>query len=355
MVEGMLEALGITEAEERIYRLVLERPGSTVKELAEDGPHTAVELRKHLTGLQDRGLVAPSADRPPRLFPAPPEAALEILVLERQEELEAVRVHAAELAELVRSSLHRTRPGELVEVITGLSAVAERFAQIQRAAKHELLIFDKPPYAWSGGLNNPELELLARGVECRTVYDRSSLEIPGRPDAVARYVERGEKARVFDGIPVKLAIVDRRIGLIPLNVAEPGREGAIQVHASALLDALSMFFEVIWERAAPVQAAGEGLDESEHARDASRIVEMLALGLKDRTVARQLGISERTLDRRVSELMDALGARTRFQAGILAAQRGWLAGPNGGRRDGANGADPSPGGEDSGRAARKPS
>jgi sugar-specific transcriptional regulator TrmB len=354
MVQGMLEALGITEAEESVYRLILERPGSTLKDLIEESPFGTPELRKHVEILKERGLVAPSADRPPRLLPAPPEAALEILVLERQEQLEAVRVHAAELANLVRAGLQRARPGELVEVITGLPAVGERFAQIQRSAKQELLIFDKPPYAWSGGLNTPELELLARGIECRTVYDRSSLELPGRPDVIARYVEQGENARVFDGIPVKLAIVDRRVGLIPLNIAEPGREGAIQVHASALLDALAMFFEVIWERAVPIQAVDEGRETHETASEHARVLEMLALGLKDRTVARELGVSERTLDRRISEILDALGARTRFQAGLLAAQQGWL-GPSGNERRGsAIGAHPSPSGEDSGTSARNP-
>lgn len=324
MADRMLEALGFTESEEAVYRLVLEHPGSTVKALAEAAPLSAVEIRKELPALEARGLVTPSADRPPRLFPAPPEAALEILVLERQEELETVRVRAAELAKLVQASLQRTRPGELVEVISGLPAVGERFAQIQRAAKEELLIFDKPPYAWSGGMNTAEIDALARGVRCRSVYDRTSLELPGRPDAVAAYVEKGEEARVFDGIPVKMAIVDRRVGLIPLNIAEPGSGGAIQVHASALLDALAMFFEVIWERAAPIPATGENRDGRVPAKDLSRIVEMLALGLKDQTIARELGISERTLDRRISEILHALGARTRFQAGVLAGQRGWI-------------------------------
>jgi DNA-binding NarL/FixJ family response regulator len=48
---------------------------------------------------------------------------------------------------------------------------------------------------------------------------------------------------------------------------------------------------------------------------------MLAAGLKDDAVARQLGVSKRTLDRRVQELMRNLGAWTRFQAGWLAALR----------------------------------
>ena len=43
--------------------------------------------------------------------------------------------------------------------------------------------------------------------------------------------------------------------------------------------------------------------------------------LNDKTIAHELDISIRTLDRRVVELLKGLDARTRFQAGWLAATR----------------------------------
>ena len=41
-------------------------------------------------------------------------------------------------------------------------------------------------------------------------------------------------------------------------------------------------------------------------------------------IARKLGISLRTVRRRMAELMSDLGADTRFQAGVEAVRRGWL-------------------------------
>lgn len=52
-----------------------------------------------------------------------------------------------------------------------------------------------------------------------------------------------------------------------------------------------------------------------------RLLTMLSAGLKDEAIARQLAVSSRTVGRRVAELMDALGARTRFQAGLYAQRR----------------------------------
>ena len=55
---------------------------------------------------------------------------------------------------------------------------------------------------------------------------------------------------------------------------------------------------------------------------APQILEMLASGCKDETAARTLGLGLRTYRRRVAELMTALGASSRFQAGVRARELG---------------------------------
>ena len=54
------------------------------------------------------------------------------------------------------------------------------------------------------------------------------------------------------------------------------------------------------------------------------MLELMAAGLKDEIVARRLGLSTRTLRRRIAGVMRELGADTRFQAGCEAVRRGWL-------------------------------
>ena len=58
----------------------------------------------------------------------------------------------------------------------------------------------------------------------------------------------------------------------------------------------------------------------------SRILELLAEGAKDETIARLLGISLRTCRRRIAEIMAGLNAVSRFQAGVNAVRLG-LASP----------------------------
>ncbi|MFD0381692.1 LuxR C-terminal-related transcriptional regulator [Streptomyces stramineus] len=50
----------------------------------------------------------------------------------------------------------------------------------------------------------------------------------------------------------------------------------------------------------------------------------MAQGHTDESAAKQLHISPRTARRMMASLMDRLGARSRFEAGLKAARLGWL-------------------------------
>jgi DNA-binding NarL/FixJ family response regulator len=74
---------------------------------------------------------------------------------------------------------------------------------------------------------------------------------------------------------------------------------------------------------APVRDSAPVQEKQLDRRDA-RILSLLSDGRSDSTIARESGISLRTVERRVRSLMDRLGAKTRFQAGVQAARRGWI-------------------------------
>jgi DNA-binding NarL/FixJ family response regulator len=100
-------------------------------------------------------------------------------------------------------------------------------------------------------------------------------------------------------------------------------ETATLVHRSPLCDALVELFEAGWRQATPV--FGSKAQEKEEQPDLSETdCALLHAGLKDKSIARQLGLSERTLRRRITGLSTRLVATSRFQAGAQAARRGWL-------------------------------
>jgi DNA-binding NarL/FixJ family response regulator len=102
-------------------------------------------------------------------------------------------------------------------------------------------------------------------------------------------------------------------------------DASLLIHASSMLDTLIALFDLVWERAIPIHADGDlSAPGQGPGDDESAVLGLLAAGLTDSAIARHLGTHPRTVQRRVRELLDRLGAGTRFQAGIQAVRRGWL-------------------------------
>jgi DNA-binding CsgD family transcriptional regulator len=325
----VLTPVGLDPADHAIYVALLDGP-ATVEAIAAAVGTDPDEVRTVLPRLEDAGLVGRSpGGGPARYVAAPPDVALEALLLQQEERLQRARLHVRRLAERYRAAAAGQDPTSLVEVVTGRGPVMQRFEQVQRSAHTEIRAIDKPPYATLPGQNSQvESELLGRGVRYRVIYDPSGL--PDFHDLQAdleRTAVLGEEARVLPGAPTKLILSDDRIGLIPLQAAPAVIESIVVVHPSALLRALSALFESLWTHALPLplhleqDGHGEGYGPTEEER---RLLLLLTTGVPDVVVARQLGLSYRTYQRRLQDLMKRLDAETRFQAGMRSVLLGWI-------------------------------
>lgn len=319
-----LAGIGISDREEQAYRTLLSRRSGTAKEVARVLGLTQAQVAELLSSLEAKGMVSRTTGRSARYVPAPPDVAVEVLIHRQQERFELARLAARRLLEEFRSSLGRSDPAEIVELLVGAEAIGQRFLQMERMAEKEFLAFDKPPYRLVG--SNPEEEpALRRGVRYRVIYSRAALEYPGRAEDLEQWAESGEVGRVLPDVPMKLDIVDDTAALVPFDMYDPGMEAALVIHSSPLLEALRTLFELLWERAIPLQLTDSASEPAEPrpSDDDRQILALMAAGLKDEAMARQLGVTVRTVRRRVSALMRSLDAETRYQAGLQAARRGW--------------------------------
>lgn len=301
----MFEVIGLSPAEEALWQTLVDRPPATVGELGDAG------VRPALAGLVAKGLVIRLAGRPVRYSAAAPEEALEHLFRTREEQLRQARLLTRKIADRYRTG--RGTTDGVIEVVHGADAVLHWWRQIHRMAQAELLGLTRPPFLTD--TNPDEEDRLAAGVPYRAVYDLSVLELPGRLDAIAEFVQKGEQVRIGN-VPIKALVADDRIGMVSLQ--HPATvDAALVVHSSSLLALLRTLFERIWAAAVPF-----GSDSREP--DTERLLTLLAAGMTDAAIARQFGWHLRTVQRRVRGIMSELGVRTRFQAGLQAARRGWL-------------------------------
>ena len=161
------------------------------------------------------------------------------MLTERQEALRRAEVQLTALAETYRTGADERALVDVIEVVHGPQAVAQRFLQLQRGARTEALAFVKASVAVvSPEENVDEDRALERGVTYRLVIEAGAFDRAGYFDEVRQLVEAGGACRVRESVPIRLLVVDRELALLPLAGTDDRGSGALLVHPSGLLDAL---------------------------------------------------------------------------------------------------------------------
>ncbi|MCX5064256.1 HTH domain-containing protein [Micromonospora lupini] len=338
----MLDVIGLTPAEEELYRCLLQLTTARVDELVHRLQRPRAQVVEQVEALRAKGLVQTTDSDPDApLRPRAPDVALGATLLRHQEDLEAARRRVTQLAEEYRSGLRRHHVDHLVEVIRGGRVLRDRLRDLQNSARSEVLWFCRAnPLAMAGPENVEEFDALARGVSYRAIYERDLLLEPGALADLAKGVAAGEQARVLDRLPVRLAIVDARTAICPLVPDLHGGEpSAAVIGRSQLLDALLALFESHWRvatrlrlddpLAAPTESRRDDADDRpvdgyQPDADEARLLSLFVAGVPDKSIASQLGVSRRTVQRRLADLMDAAGVDTRPGLAFQVARRGWL-------------------------------
>ncbi|WP_149180716.1 helix-turn-helix domain-containing protein [Streptomyces sp. TRM49041] len=346
----MLGAIGLDERQECAYRALVVLGAAEVTDLAHRLALPEPETERTLKRLEAQGLAAQSSYRTGRWVAAPPTVALGALLTRQRHELERAELAAALLAEEFRAEAAEPAVHDLVEVVTGASAVAHRFRQLQLGAAKEVCALMTgravvpAPTGVTGAENDAGERAEGRGVTYRLVVERDVLELPHGIRELSSALGRDERVRVVDRVPTKLVVADRSLAMVPLT-GRGAESAALVVHASGLLECLMGLFEAVWRGAVPLRLGAGGAGEAGAACGAGagasgcglgeapapgpdatdlEILSLLLAGMTDASVAKQLDLGLRTVQRRVKGLMELAGVTTRLQLGWHAYERGWV-------------------------------
>ncbi|MGW0432182.1 LuxR C-terminal-related transcriptional regulator [Micromonospora sp. NPDC003197] len=174
-----------------------------------------------------------------------------------------------------------------------------------------------------GTLRRVDRDNLRRGIRYRVLFPDSA-RLSRRLSGLAL---AGAEVRTDTEIPMAAIVIDGVTAVLPANRA--GAEHLASVAAFRLpsvVTATTGLFERIWPAAVPLTPMDlpEGADASTLTSRERALLTLLCSGSTDESAAARLGISVRTVRRMVADIMNRLGARSRFQAGVKAADRGWL-------------------------------
>lgn len=189
-----------------------------------------------------------------------------------------------------------------------------------------------------GGARPPEVlhespakarRLLERGVRIRALYQHSARFDRATTAHVEQVTAAGAQVRTSADGFAQLIVFDRQRALIPLR---DHPRGAVLLRDPSLVDFAVAGFERTWAAASPFPLRQSRHLVAQTSEDTGlSIMRLLVDGVEDKKIAVRLGISLRSCQRHIAEIMKRLGARNRLHAGYLIRERGLLEEPAGER------------------------
>ena len=322
-VTALAAALGLSHAQERLYRQVLAATGTPVDQLAEGLLRTRDQLLAELEPLVRVGVVTVDAEQCLVVVPLPDAMGLVLAqharaMLDCSQQLQTMSRLLPEL----RGQGPATPAEESLpldgEVMPGADA-AGLLADWIGETTGELLFMR--PDQWRMPSESQMAVAVAAAIQegrsARAIYPARALR--EAPAVLVGRASIGERIRVVPEVPTRLAVIGDRVVLPD----PPGlsNERLLALRQPGLVELAISYFDALWDRAVAVPA----LDQGEPTPDLNGLLlRQLAQGAKDEQIARTLGVSLRTVRRRIAAIMTELGVDSRFQAGVEAVRRGWL-------------------------------
>ncbi len=207
-----------------------------------------------------------------------------------------------------------------VVVVRGEAELFERTKHLFAVAT-EISCAARDLHTWSvAHPSAPEREQALRGhTTVRKVYQPGVLLDPELVKHLRFMADHGARIRITEREINETILLDRRIAIVAGDRVGDVRSYTV-VSNPELIQGIQSLYEAVWASATDLESYQARFTEL----GAREILGQLAAGCKDETAARALGVSLRTYRRRVAELMEILGASSRFQAGARAREAGLL-------------------------------
>ncbi len=158
---------------------------------------------------------------------------------------------------------------------------------------------------------------LARGdYQLRTLYPQSVMDDAGGRAYLASWAEVGEQQRLSLEPPSDFAVFGMHAVMAVAGWGDAHADYVL-IREPMVIQAFAALFDYAFEKGLPVPREGRVVDDE--------FLRLMARGVKDESIARYLGVSLRTVRRRVSRLMEEYAVETRFQLGAAMAREGVVA------------------------------
>lgn len=317
--------------EHLVYQAVVDHPGEGVAELAHRLNLPEDRVRSALDQLASIALLSWSGEGRPALTSVAPSVAMDVIVARYQAQVSEQQASLASTRTAVETWLSARRVPEddssSVERIGTLEGVRLRIDEIAAECREEFWSLNPDGAQTPDNIASsrpPNLSLLERGITMKSVFNDSASNDLATAEHLRWLSDHGADVRTAPMLSMRMLVVDREIALVPIDDRDTS-VGAFLVRGRGLVAGLTTLFLTTWRAATPL-GVRRPRDPQRPTPTEKQALILWGIGCTDAVVARRLGVSERTVRRLSETLAQRLGARSRFEMGLRAAELGWITG-----------------------------
>lgn len=322
--------LALDELTTRVYLMLLRQPAPRRTSLLREGL-TEDQVGAALDNLESRGMV--NASRRDVIEVHPPDTTLPAWAADLERQARTTRSAVEGLTHMyneARSGAGTAQTSQEVTLLDTLEEVEAAFFRASRRAESRIVRLvarsermDEVLIRHADSIIAGQAAGAAPTLERQVVFEQSILEVEGAFSALETMRTSGIDVRLTPHLAFSVLAVDRTAAVIDISHLDSGG-GSLFVQQRQLASALMDMCVGLFALSTPMPRTPRGTSIPRLTERDGQIMALLAAGASDLTMARQLTISQRTVERRVRAIMTELGATTRFQAGAIAGRRGLI-------------------------------
>ncbi len=253
-----LQQIGLNAYESRAYIVLVGHSRFKALELAARADVPRQKIYEVLDSLAEKGFARVVQEKTKLFSAIEPELAIANYIARRHGQLQIELAEQSKAANDLVEDLNRAhREGkdgrgtlDYLRIVSDPGQTASQYRRMIGSCLTSYLEFSRPPYAVDPLEEHLVKEAAKRGVECRIVLESWSLDDHTRT-RLSEYLAFGVQVRYIDHLPMKLALFDRRQGMIALLdplVTKPTWT-AVTFDHPGMSEAMQGLFEDYWSRA----------------------------------------------------------------------------------------------------------
>jgi sugar-specific transcriptional regulator TrmB len=260
-----LQALGLNAYEARSYLVLVGHSRFKALELAARAHVPRQKIYEILDSLVEKGFARVIQERTKLFSAVPPDQAVPSYLARRARALELEMADQAKAATAMVGELMAAyvegQGGrgtlDFLRVVNDPLQAAAQFRRLLSEAQSQYLEFSRPPYAADPLEAAQVIQARQRGVVCRLLVEYSALDAEHQR-FLSEYAVAGVELRKIEKVPMKMAVMDSRAGLLALLdpvITKPTWTSLVFEH-EGMAEAMTSLFENYWNRATTGVGAG---------------------------------------------------------------------------------------------------